>query len=84
MQEDNIRMFIIFRKILVLLGKDRLNDLNGMSTCVGLFYAKRFKNHTHCTFIFTFIVYLFLKSFVHTVILDITLDVRSSSFFAPK
>ena len=36
-------------------------DFNGISTCSGLFYAKRLGNHIHYTFIFTFL---------HTVLLN--------------
>ena len=34
---------------------------NGISTHLGLFYAKRLENHINCAFIFTLIVQFFLK-----------------------
>ena len=42
---------------------DWLINLNGMSTCLELFYALTLGNCIHCTFIFTFFELLFLKSF---------------------
>ena len=36
-------------------------DINGMPTCLGLFYAYRSENHVHCMFIFTFLVFLYVK-----------------------
>ena len=35
---------------------------NGISTCLGIFYALRFGNSIYCTFIFTFIVLRILYS----------------------
>ena len=37
-------------------------DFNGMSTCLGLFYTERLRNHVHCAFISTFFKVFF---FVH-------------------
>ena len=40
-------------KILILTF---LIDFNGISICIGLFYAKGFWNQVHCQYIFTFFV----------------------------
>ena len=40
-----------------------LTDFNGMSTCLGLFYALRLVTYVHCMSIITFFCICFLKSF---------------------
>ena len=49
-------------------------DFDSMSTCLGLFYAKKLGNCIHCTFLFTFLrrcflsVILFIYFLLHTVL----------------
>ena len=55
-------------------GFDWVIDFNGMSTRLGLFYAKKFGNRVHCTLVFAFLCGCFFSSFVlfyfHTVQLN--------------
>ena len=56
-------LFILMWRVLYRL--NWLIDLNGISACLGLIYAKRLKNSVHFTFIFTFFlcVVVFLTRF---------------------
>ena len=40
-----------------------LINFNGISFCLGLFYAKRLGNCFHCTFMFTFLSSYFLRGY---------------------
>ena len=44
-------------------------DFNGMSTYLGLFYSVSCGNCVHCTFIFTF--YMYIAKFFYTKLYDI-------------
>ena len=40
-------------------------DFNGMSTCLGLFYAERLENPIHCTFYLYFLGSFFKSILLH-------------------
>ena len=44
----------------------------GMSTCLGLFYAKRLGNNIHCMFAFTFLSNCFIVCYAHCYMQDQT------------
>ena len=44
----------------------KINDFNGILTCLGLFYTERLGNHIHCTFIFC----VFVSELFFTVLLN--------------
>ena len=48
-----------------------MTDFHGMSTYLGLFYAKRSGNHIHCIFIFTVFVSDPINYNFYTDILDL-------------
>ena len=56
---NNIR----FIECLVAMFGLWMTDFDDMPTHLGLFYAYRFSDHVHCTFIFTFFIWLFHKVF---------------------
>ena len=47
----------------ILIFLNCLNNFHSMSTCLGLFYAKRRTNCVHCTLTFTFNVVFFAHSY---------------------
>ena len=44
--------------------------ISTVSTCLGLFYASRFGNCVHCTFIFTFLCRCLLKDFIRSYVIS--------------
>ena len=54
-------------------------NFNGMSTCLGLFYAYMLRNHVYCVFIFTFLVDISLE-FLGTVKYHVFLNICTLSF----
>ena len=62
------RIMLLWKLVTVLTVFNCLIDwFWGISTRLGLFYAKRLENRAHCTFIFRHFVSLSFKRFLHTV-----------------